>query len=107
MCLLTDSIDAAYQQYQDELVAAGLLVPFGVPGVYGQSGVFEMVIEQFEHYVTRMVAHLEPEAGGVPARIVIRQGRGRPRHCERSEAIQGNVGRRHGLWIATSLRFSR
>ena len=42
--------------YRDELVDAGLLIPLGVPGLYGRSGVFEGVIEHFERFVTRMGA---------------------------------------------------
>src|SRR5438093_428704 len=52
MCISDDPITAAYQGYRDELVGAGLLIPLGVPGVYGRSGVFEAVVEHFERYVT-------------------------------------------------------
>ena len=41
MCISEDLINEAYQQYQDELVEAGLLISSGVPGVYGRSGIFE------------------------------------------------------------------
>lgn len=54
MCISDDPITAAYQSYQDELVGAGLLIPLGVSGVYGRSGVFEEVIDHFQGYVTRM-----------------------------------------------------
>jgi seryl-tRNA synthetase len=50
-----------YKAYQHELVAAGLLIPLGVRGVYGCSGTFEHIIERFESYVTRMGAHFNPE----------------------------------------------
>ena len=66
MCLADDPITTAYQAYQDELVAAGLLLPSGVPGVYGLSGVFGTVIEQFERYATRLGAHLRPEVVRFP-----------------------------------------
>jgi seryl-tRNA synthetase len=48
--------DAAdpYVEYLAELTAHGLLIPSGVPGVYGRSGVFERVIEQFDAYITRV-----------------------------------------------------
>jgi len=49
------------------LVDAGLLIPSGVAGVYGFSGTFEGVIEQFERYVTRMGAPLGPEVMRFPA----------------------------------------
>jgi seryl-tRNA synthetase len=39
--------------YLAELVAAGHLIPSGVPGVFGRSGTFEGVIEHFEALVTR------------------------------------------------------
>jgi seryl-tRNA synthetase len=61
-----DTIAAAHRAYRDELVAAGLLIPLGVPGLYGRSGVFEGVIEQFEWYVTRAGAHLKPEVMRFP-----------------------------------------
>ena len=47
MCISKDPITAAYQTYRQELVDAGLLIPLGSPGVYGLSGVFERVVEQF------------------------------------------------------------
>jgi hypothetical protein len=37
----------------------------------------------------------------------IASGSNGDRHCERSEAIQGNVGRPTAFWIAASLRSSR
>ncbi len=59
-------VSSVYQDYQAELVAAGLLIPLGVPGLYGRSGAFERVVEHFERYVTRMGAHLEPEVMHFP-----------------------------------------
>lgn len=46
-------IGAAQAAYRDELVAAGLLIPTGVDGLYGRSGVFEEVVERFDALVTR------------------------------------------------------
>src|SRR5437660_854327 len=66
MCLSNDSIDAAYETYQRELVAAGLLIPLGAPGLYGRSGVFEGVIEHFEQLVTRIGAPLKAEVMRFP-----------------------------------------
>jgi seryl-tRNA synthetase len=37
----------------DELVAEGLLIPSGVPGVVGRGGVFEDVLQRFDRFVTR------------------------------------------------------
>jgi seryl-tRNA synthetase len=42
-----------YLAYLDELVAARLLIPSGVRGVYGRGGDFEHVVEQFERLVSR------------------------------------------------------
>lgn len=66
MCLSHDPITAAYQQYQDELVAAGLLIPLGTQGLYGRSGVFEGVIERFEQFVGREGAFANPEVMRFP-----------------------------------------
>jgi seryl-tRNA synthetase len=54
------------ERYLGELVAAGLLIPSGVPGVYGRGGVFEHVIEQFERLVTAAGRHLNPEVMRFP-----------------------------------------
>lgn len=49
------------EQYQKELVAAGLLVQTSVMGVYGRSGVFEDVLEAFDHFVRKQGQALNPE----------------------------------------------
>src|SRR4051794_36534627 len=66
MCTAADPITEAYQTYQDELVGAGLLIPLGMPGVYGRSGLFERVIEHFERFVTRTGAALDSEVMHFP-----------------------------------------
>jgi seryl-tRNA synthetase len=66
MCLSDDPIGAAYRKYQGELVAAGLLIPLGIEGVYGRSGVFEGIIEHFEQFITRVGAVLQPEVMRFP-----------------------------------------
>ena len=66
MCLSNDPITAAYEDYQARLVDAGLLIPLGVPGLFGRSGVFEGVIEHFESLVTRHAAPLKPEVMRFP-----------------------------------------
>ena len=48
----------AQPAYIDQLIASGLLVPTGVDGLYGRSGLFEDVIARFEAIVTEIVAAL-------------------------------------------------
>jgi hypothetical protein len=66
MCLGDDPQTAAYRGYRDDLVAAGLLIPLDVHGVYGRSGVFEHVVEQFERFLSRTGAPLAPEVVHFP-----------------------------------------
>jgi seryl-tRNA synthetase len=63
--LALESVDA-YSLYRDELVAAGLLIPGGVRGVYGRGGVFEDVINRFDALVTRSGRDLSPEVMRFP-----------------------------------------
>jgi seryl-tRNA synthetase len=56
----------AYKVYQGELIAAGLLVPMGVRGVYGRGADFERVIERFDALVTKEGAKLQPEVMRFP-----------------------------------------
>ncbi len=56
----------AYDRYREELVAAGLLLPLGVPGLFGLSGTFERVIEHFEACVTSAGADLKSEVVRFP-----------------------------------------
>lgn len=48
---MTDSV-SAQEAYRDELVRAGLLIPTGVDGLYGRSGLFEEVVERFDALVS-------------------------------------------------------
>lgn len=66
MCLSDSSLAADFQQYQNELVEAGLLIPLGVPGLYGRNGVFEAIIERFEALVTRSAGSLGAEVMRFP-----------------------------------------
>jgi seryl-tRNA synthetase len=59
MCLCHD--DDPYKHYQNELVAARLLIPSGVRGVYARSGTFENVIVQFENLVGRETRAMNAE----------------------------------------------
>ena len=56
----------AYETYRDELIAAGLLVSMGVPGVYGRGRDFERVIDHFDALVSREGAKLSPEVMRFP-----------------------------------------
>jgi seryl-tRNA synthetase len=58
--------DDPYKQYQAELIEAGLLIPSGVRGVYGRSGTFENIIDQFEGLVTREGAFQNAEVMRFP-----------------------------------------
>jgi seryl-tRNA synthetase len=49
---VAESLQKAYQRYLAALVGAGLLIPSGVRGVYGFSGIFENIIDRFEAFVT-------------------------------------------------------
>ena len=56
----------AYETYRDELLAAGLLISMGVPGVYGRGEAFERVITRFDDLVSREGAKLSPEVMRFP-----------------------------------------
>ncbi|MBU2986867.1 amino acid--[acyl-carrier-protein] ligase [Saccharophagus degradans] len=66
MCISDQPITEAYLAYQKELVDAGLLIPSGVKGVYGRSGLFEKVVDQFEAFATRMGADANAEVMRFP-----------------------------------------
>ncbi len=66
MLLSKEPLTSCYQRFQAELVEAGLLIPLGVPGLYGRGGVFEQVVQQFERHVTRAGAPLGAEVMHLP-----------------------------------------
>jgi seryl-tRNA synthetase len=90
MCLSDDPITAAHQSYLKELTDAGLLIPSGVPGLYGRSGVFEGVIQAFERYVTRMGEHLKAEVMFFPP-LLNRRHYLRTSHLENFPDLMGSV----------------
>lgn len=90
MCISDDPITVAYQSYQDELVHAGLLIPLGVSGVYGFSGVFERIIEHFEAFITRVGACLEPEVMRFPPLLSRRHYLGTD-HIQNFPNLMGSV----------------
>jgi seryl-tRNA synthetase len=70
-----------YADYLSALIREGLLIPSGVPGVYGRSGVFEDVIQRIDRFVTR--------AGAADGASVMRFPSLLPRtHFERSEYLK-------------------
>jgi seryl-tRNA synthetase len=95
MCLSDDPITAAQQKYQKELVDAGLLIPLGMPGVYGRSGVFEGVIEHFERFITRRGAHQNAEVMKFPP-LLNRQHYLATDHIQNFPNLMGSVHSFHG-----------
>ena len=90
MCNLHDSINAAYENYLGELIAAGLLIPSGVRGVYGLGGVFEDIVERFERYVTEAGKDLQPEVMRFPP-LLNREHYLRTDHIETFPDLMGSV----------------
>jgi seryl-tRNA synthetase len=90
MCISDDPLPTVYQLFQDELVGAGLLIPLGVPGVYGRGGVFEGVVEHFEAYVTRAGAPRAPEVMRFPPLLSRRHYLGTD-HLQNFPNLMGSV----------------
>ncbi|MFO0868764.1 MAG: amino acid--[acyl-carrier-protein] ligase [Pirellulales bacterium] len=90
MCAELDPLTVAYRACRDRLTEAGLLIPLGVPGLYGLSGRFEDIIERFERYVTRRGAHLQAEVMRFPA-IFSRAHYLRTTHIETFPNLMGSV----------------
>lgn len=76
--------------YLAELVDARLLIPSGVRGVYGWSGVFEEVIQRFEQYATRMSADQHAEVLRFPP-LLSRETYARTDHLETFPNLLGSV----------------
>jgi seryl-tRNA synthetase len=51
-----DALDADFAALREGLVRAGLLMPLGIPGVYGRSGLFEDIVRRFTALVTEAAA---------------------------------------------------
>lgn len=94
MCL-SDSTQALYQKYQDELVAAGLLIPLGVQGLYGRSGVFEGIIERFEAHLSRLSKPMAPEVMRFPP-LMARQHYLKTDHLNNFPNLMGSIHTFHG-----------
>jgi seryl-tRNA synthetase len=61
-----ENVPELQEKYQRELIAAGLLIDTGLPGVYGRSGTFEQVVEAFDKYVSKQGQVLAPEVMRFP-----------------------------------------
>lgn len=90
MCTAFDTVPDVYGTCLKQFTAAGLLIPLGVPGVYGHGGVFEEVIERFERLVTASGSHLRPEVIRFPA-IFSRADYLRTTHLENFPDLLGSV----------------
>lgn len=51
-----DDLVGAQERFRDELIARGLLIPMGVPGLFGRSKLFEDVLEGFDRLITEAAA---------------------------------------------------
>ena len=90
MCTVLETLTDAYRRCQAQLVDAGLLIPSGVAGLYGLSGVFEDVVERFERYVTQRGRHLRAEVMRFPA-ILNRADYLKTTHIESFPDLMGSV----------------
>lgn len=90
MCGSTGTLNASYQSFLDQVTERGLLIPLGVNGLYGFSGVFEDVIERFERVVTNHGAHFKAEVMRFPA-IMSRRDYLKMTHVENFPDLMGSV----------------
>ncbi|HET7131501.1 MAG TPA: hypothetical protein VFJ95_04600, partial [Gammaproteobacteria bacterium] len=84
------TLPATEGSYLTELLEAGLLIPSGVPGVYGLSGKLEQVIEHFERCVTRAGADLGAEVMRFPP-LISRRTYHKTDHLESFPNLMGSV----------------
>src|SRR5919107_767922 len=57
----TSTETSPYFAFRDELIEAGLLVPSGVPGLFGRNHVIESVIDAIVAAAVRTAADLDPQ----------------------------------------------
>lgn len=84
------SIDDLYGAYREQLVAAGLLVPLGVRGLYGRGGEFEEAIERFDRLVTEAGRPFAPEVMRFPP-VFAREHYERLSHIRNFPDLMGSV----------------
>ena len=84
------ALTEARAAFLQELVSAGHLIPSGVPGLYGRSGVFEGVVERFEGYITRMGEDQNAEVMRFPP-LLSRATYERTDHIETMPQLLGSV----------------
>jgi seryl-tRNA synthetase len=84
------TIADAHAAYLAELVAAGHLIPLGVPGLYGRSGAFESIIEHFERLVTRVGSDQKAEVMRFPP-LLSRRTYEKTDHIETMPQLLGSV----------------
>ncbi|MGE5095821.1 MAG: amino acid--[acyl-carrier-protein] ligase [Betaproteobacteria bacterium] len=88
--LHSEPTGSAYEAYRDELIAAGLLVPMGVRGVYGRGGTFEHVIDRFDALVSKHGRELDPVVMRFPP-IFARSHYERIDHIDNFPDLMGSV----------------
>ncbi len=79
--MTTPAVTNPYREFTDQLIAHGLLVPSGVPGLFGRGHVFEDTIERFERYVSSVGANDGAETYRFPPLI-------NRKHFEQSEYLK-------------------
>jgi seryl-tRNA synthetase len=85
-----ENVPELQEKYQRELIAAGLLIDSGVPGVYGRSGIFEHIIESFERYISRSSQQLSAEVMRFPP-LLPREHYLKTTHIESFPDLMGSI----------------
>ena len=90
MCLSDSDLLLAYDTFRSELIEGGLLIPLGVAGVYGRSGVFEGIVDKLESFISREGAFQNPEVMRFPP-ILSRETYIATDHIENMPDLMGSV----------------
>jgi seryl-tRNA synthetase len=83
-------IERARATYLADLIAAGLLIPSGVPGLYGRGSAFESVVRAFDDLVTRAGADQQAEVMYFPP-LLSRTAYAKTDHVETMPQLLGSV----------------